>query len=153
MSVHFNSLYILIACRALFWNNVCGVVSHCNQFILIFLGVQVDVLALCVAFVFVLLYTFVCFVALCCGDKVQHVGVTKHFIVLRCSRQRAKYTQVKPLLGYCIYTSNNEVTAFEAKVKIGLRQVVASVCRTRSRSSLSRTPLCRLGDHLWVPGG
>ena len=63
-------LYILIACRALFWNNVCGVVSHCNQFMLICLGVQVDILALCVAFVFVLLYTFVWFVALRCGGKV-----------------------------------------------------------------------------------
>ena len=60
----------LIVCRTLFWNNVSGVVSQCNNFILICLGVQVDILALCVAFVFVLLYTFVWFVALRCGGKV-----------------------------------------------------------------------------------
>ena len=66
MPVHFDSLYILIACRALFWNNVCGVVSHCNQFMLICLGVQVDTLALCVAFVFVLLYTY-----LFCGPVLR----------------------------------------------------------------------------------
>ena len=49
-----NEMYLgvlIVVGLTFFWNNVNGVVSHCDWFILIFLGVQVDVLALCVAFV------------------------------------------------------------------------------------------------------
>ena len=47
-----NEMGVLIVVGLIFvLNNVSGVVCHCDWFILIFLGIQVDVLALCVAFV------------------------------------------------------------------------------------------------------